>query len=528
MLMCISQVRRLLRSRHHSFRNIAVIGMLAFSGCTRVEYRAEFKTPNQHQELNRSDQFLKCHMKDGSVYVLERWTIPPNPTFIEGTGILYDANRTQVATGWVQVPLSGVELLETNDPKSVARAGVAVMAIVTGASLAVTALCVTNPKACFGSCPTFFADDGTRLALQAEGFSSSIARSLEANDLDAMWTARPRGRLFDLLMTNEALETHVVDHVRVVAVPRPPGGRVFRSADAFYSATAIASPLVCRAESGDCLGGVEAIDSREYASTTDGKDLSTKETLELEFPATPGAKGIVVAARNSLLNTFLLYQALSYMGRSAADWYMRINRSAGGKLEGAAELGRLLGDIDIEVGRADRFEHIGSFSEVGPIAREVQLVPLPNGTAQAAHDEPLVVRLTMTRGNWKLDHVGLATLGGTAEARYLDPVVVLRKEAADPTALRRLLAPGQHLITYPGDAYTLRYELPVGDQELFLDSRGYYYEWIREDWLKEESQLSLVRMLLDPSGAMQRLAPAYKKIEADMDRIFWQSRVGVK
>ena len=90
----------------------------------------------------------------------------------------------------------------------------------------------------------------------------------------------------------------------------------------------------------------------------------------------------------------------------------------------------------------------------------------------------------MTRGNWKLDHVGLATLDGTAQPTYLDPVVVLKKTGPDPTARRQLLAPGEHLVTYPGDAYTLRYELPPGDQELFLDSRGYYYEWIREAWLK--------------------------------------------
>jgi hypothetical protein len=502
-------------------------GTVAVSGCTRTEYRAEFKPPSRYQELNRSDQFLKCHMKDGGVYVLEHWDIPPNATFITGTGVLYDASRVQLSTGRLRVPLSDVELLETNDPKSVTRSGVAVMAVVTGGSLAVTALCVANPKACFGSCPTFFSDDGTRLALQAEGFSSSIARSLEANDLDSMWTARPRGRTFDLLMTNEALETHLVDHVRVVAVLRPPGGRVLRAADTFYSATAITPPSACRAESGDCLGDVETIDAREYASTTDGEDLSTKETLELEFPVTPGAKGVVVAARNSLLNTFLLYQALSYMGRSAADWYLRINRSEGGKIQGAAEFGRLLGDIDIEIGRNGRFEHIGSFSEVGPIAREVQLIPLPD-ESPSPRDSPLVVRITMTRGNWKLDHVGLATLDGTAQPTYLDPVVVLKKTGPDPTARRQLLAPGEHLVTYPGDAYTLRYELPPGDQELFLDSRGYYYEWIREAWLKEESQLSLIRMLLDPKGAMRRLAPAYKAIEADMDRIFWQSRVSVK
>jgi hypothetical protein len=191
-------------------------------------------------------------------------------------------------------------------------------------------------------------------------------------------------------------------------------------------------------------------------------------------------------------------------------------------------VGDLLGGIEVSIrGRDGRFHPIGVHAEVGPIAREVQLVPLPEGASYLpAPSEPLEVRLTMTAGNWKLDQVGLAELGEELSPRTLEPQVVLRDGSADPDALRRLTTPGVHLITYPGDAYTLRFELPAADSELFLESRGYYYEWIRESWLKEESAWQLVRLFLDPRGAMQRLAPAYKRIEPGMERIFWQSRMG--
>ncbi len=59
----------------------------------------------------------------------------------------------------------------------------------SGISLAVTAYCIANPKACFGSCPTFYLEDeGGREPErpQAEGFSESIARVLEARDIDAL------------------------------------------------------------------------------------------------------------------------------------------------------------------------------------------------------------------------------------------------------------------------------------------------------------------------------------------------------
>jgi hypothetical protein len=132
----------------------------------------------------------------------------------------------------------------------------------------------------------------------------------------------------------------------------------------------------------------------------------------------------------------------------------------------------------------------------------------------------------MTAGNWKLDYVGLADLDAPVAPVFLDPIAVLQDGKPDPSAFAQLKVPGAHLVTYPRDAYTIRFELPAGDQELFLESRGYYYEWIRKSWLGEESSWDLMRMLLDPEGAMRRLAPTYKRIESDMERVFWQSRVG--
>jgi hypothetical protein len=494
------------------------------AACTTTSYRATFTTTPAALSPEKDAPFLKCHMFDGSVYVLSSWHLDLQRGTVDGDGLLYDPARIAVARGLQVVKLADIELFETNEPERVWHSGVATMAVVTGISLAVTALCITNPKSCFGSCPTFYADDGSGLSLQAEGFSASVARSLESTDVDAMWTARPASRRLDVLMTNEALETHFVDSVRVGAARRPPGGRVLRHGDSFYPATTIRSPQRCESERGDCLADVRSIDERAYQSSAGETDLSRKETVELEFAAPPGNLGIVIAARNSLLNTFLFYQGLAYMGRQAGDWYMRLNHGTSGELDAFRAFGALLGDIEVAVrGEDGRFEKIGSYSEVGPIAREVQLVPIPDGIAQRG---PLVVRLTMTAGNWKLDHVGLAELLAPIAPVFLSPTLVLRDGKPDAAALARLLAPGEHLVSYPRDAYTLRFELPQGDNELFLESRGYYYEWIRKAWLEEESSIDLVRMLLDPEGAMRRLAPVYKRIEGDMDRIFWQSRVG--
>ena len=81
-------------------------------------------------------------------------------------------------------------------------------------------------------------------------------------------------------------------------------------------------------------------------------------------------------------------------------------------------------------------------------------------------------------------------------------------------------------MTVPGDTCRIVYELP-GDAEgyeLFLESRGYYWEWIREEWLREEDPAALVRLLLQPEAALRELAPRFKAVEPEMEDVFWGSR----
>jgi hypothetical protein len=136
------------------------------------------------------------------------------------------------------------------------------------------------------------------------------------------------------------------------------------------------------------------------------------------------------------------------------------------------------------------------------------------------------VRLSLGQGSWRIDHVALAVLGDPVEPVVLEPVGATRDGRAAPDALAALLDPARALVHYPGDAVTLTYELPAGPQELFLESRGYYYEWMRRSWLREHAPLQALRGLADPEGLLRRLAPAYKRLEPDMDRIFWSTRLG--
>lgn len=504
-----------------SWTALAVAAAL-LGGCVRHVTR---RVAPDIRSVDQGAPFLKAHMKDGGLFILARWKVEPAGLYLVGDGQQFAPDRGSVKRGWFTVLLADVALFETN---VVENSGViAGLALVTGASAAMTVVCLTRTKACFGSCPTFYAPegDGGPPLLQAEGFSDSIAPSLERRDVDALFRTRPTTRDLRLRMTNEALETHVVKEANVLAVPAPPGGRVFAAPDgSFWQAPALAMPTACTAPEGDCLAAVTAADGRERFSLASERDLAERELIELRFPPAAGAAGVVLGARQTLLSTFVLYQGLAYMGRSAGQWLAAIERGKPGGADHRRSVVHVLGGIEVQVQDATgRWIVAGEVNETGPLATDVHLVPLPAG---ARGDR---VRLRLARGHWRLDHVALAALGARVAPVRIPPrigAVTLGREFGG----ERAPATAFPLVTLPGDAYVLEYRLPEHPErhELFLESRGYYLEWMRREWLSEENPLRALQMVADPAGALRALAPAFKRHEPEMEQAFWRSRYGAR
>ena len=495
---------------------VAMAVILALvAGCPQ---RVERKVGPTLQTVDMKAPFLKCHMKDGGLYVLSSWRIDEAGAAVIGAGELYGTDRSVESRLSYRVRFADVALYETNTV--VTSPGVAGMAVITGLSLAVTAACISNPKSCFGSCPTFYApaDDTGRLVLQAEGFSDAIAPALETHDIDALWRTTGRGGAFTLTMTNEAYETHVVKQADLLVVPRPPGGRVLATADALWIASHVAPPTTCLSAEGDCTAQLAAVDGNERISLTDEHDLAARETIELTFPPATGPAAIVIGARQSLVTTFLLYQGLAYLGTTAGSWLAMLERGDLGSRTGGRALQRLVGGIEVQVQEDGAWQTIGEAYETGPLATDVHLIRLPPGVT-GAH-----VRLQLPKGGWRIDSAALATLSGPAKPIRIAPTTI-RGSIGKDYAAGRQPATAFPIVTMPGDAYELGYTLPPGhDYELFLDSRGYYLEWMRQEWLADERPLSALRLFTDPAQVLKDLAPAYKKLEPTAEAVFWRSR----
>ena len=484
--------------------------------------------PAQFQSLDSSSPFLKAHMYDGRVYILSSWKVDSEK--VTGPGKILNANRETLETGEFTIPIDSVAIFETNTqyiPPEVQTGAVLGTGLVIGlvAVTIVIAKDISQSRSSFfGSCPTFYVSDGHQPILQAEGFSASVAPSLEASDVDALYRARPANSRFEIQMKNEALETHVVRHVDLLAAKRQPGGRVFLTTDGtFWETDTLVEPSVASAPEGDCLKLLQRIDGQERFSEADSEYLATRETLDLEFENVPvGSNGLVIAARQSLMSTFLFYQGLAYMGRYAGQWIAALERHDTPIEKASAGIGQTLGGIEVLLqDDTGKWITIGEVNETGPLATDVHLVKLP-----AIKRERVNIRLRLTKGHWRLDAVKLVKLGKQLDPVRLSPFMVNQDGVSADEALQLLTDPKKALTTLPGDVYTLVYQLPKDFEsyELFLESRGYYLEWIREEWLSDENPALAAMMLFNPERALRVLAPEFKKIEVDMEKKFWGSR----
>jgi hypothetical protein len=300
-------------------------------------------------------------------------------------------------------------------------------------------------------------------------------------------------------------------------VPRPPGTRVLSTGETLWLASGLAAPARCMADEGDCSAALAAVDGRERTSASDAHDLAARETIDLAFPVSDGRAGIAIAARQSLVTTFLLYQGLAYLGTTAVDWLAGLERGDTASRRGGRALQRLIGGIEVQIPDGEGWQTVGEVYETGPLATDVHLVILP----EAARGDR--IRLRLPRGGWRIDHVARVVLDHEVTPQRIAPRAI-RGRLGSEFAAGRTPATGFPIVTQPGDAYELDYDLPPGELELFLDSRGYYLEWMRSAWLREQQPLAALKLLLDPAQAMRDLAPAWKQMEPEAEQVFWSSR----
>jgi hypothetical protein len=498
----------------------AILAALLLSGCAYYLER-HVNTVAEFNKIDRSSRFLKVHLLDGSVELFDKWEIDDTARVVRGEGERRDFDRLRVKLGRDTIPFEHIALFETND--TVTSGATAAMTIVTLGSAALSSYCISNPKSCFGSCPTFYAWNGERMELQAEGFSSSVLPSLEDSDIDELYSAKPAGQRFDLRLTNEAMETHIIRYADILAIQRPANGRIINSPDErFYSATSITPPSRCIAPEGECTGLLNSYDTKERFSYADSRNLAERETVDVQFPSVPpGKHGLVIGFRQTLLPTYIFYQALAYLGNSVGYWMAECERNSASMKSSFESIGQKLGGIEVFVQGPDhQWIKAGEVNETGPIATNVQIVPLPD------NGMPTAVKLRMSKGVWRINYLALSAITEAPLPIRIKPDEIYRGITKDDETLAKFTNRTKPLITLPGDEYTLSYQLPAdyAQYDLFLESRGYYLEWMREQWYADENPVKAIKMFREPDAYLKEEAAHFKSLEPQMEDAFWRSR----
>jgi hypothetical protein len=503
------------------------------SGSTRVN-RGLFsvsnanKIPYYFDEFGAEDSknYIKVHTKDGNLFQFYNnfWTKVDSLKIIKGSGNSYNFNRQLTRSGSFVIPYDSIALIEANSVDSF-NGPKRVMTFVTVLSLGLSTYCYFFPKSCFGSCPTFYANDGEKMLLQAEGFSASVAPSLEETDIDALFRTKLSDKHLQIDITNEALETHYIKYSDILALPKAEGCRVIQTQHGeFYNLKDFTNVSSLEDKCSKDISAFNSFDGIERMSKADSNDLTKKESIILTYKVTDkNNKALVLAFRQSMMTTYIFYQTLAYMGKLAPEWFSLLERGDA-KMRSIISLSdNLLGGIKVFVQDAkSNWISAGEVNEYGPIATEIKMVNLPN----IISNDSIKVKLEMTQGLWKIDYAVLADVISKVEPIAVKPLYVTKNDSINEKAYKDLSDTSNYLITYPGDKYSVFYELPedYSNYDLFVKSKGYYIEWYREEWLKEENINLVIQKFTNPSLYFKTIAPNYKKVEAQMEEEFWRSR----
>ncbi len=498
-------------------------------------YRSVYNDYNSfiHSE-NADTGYLKVHFKNGDVSVFNNWKLNQSEDTLSGNGKLFNARRILEKEGDIHVSLDQIAIIETNQLEEIRdrkNSRVAGLAILTAVDVIIGVICITTPKACFGSCPTFYLNDDENIhSVNAEGFSNSISPSMEMKDIDALnfWS---NSQQLHLTMKNEALETHAINEVQLLAVETPKDKHVYHTTnDRFFQVGKIVGCNNATTNGSEVSSQLMHIDDSEYFSLSDSTDLWEKEEIILDFKAAEiNNPGLILNFRQTLLTTFLLYNGLSYMGDEVGDYFSKIetNTLIRNKLGNPF---KKMGGINVYYYNEKSGKWIFSeeIYETGPIAKNLQFVRLKGFSDQKSE---IKVKLEMTRGMWRIDYAALAEIEKEVVPEVIQLSELKKNNLPDFESLDLLLCDDEkHLVSFPGDKFDLYFDLPLTDAEdngyeIFLSSKGYYLEWIRESWLEGKNTAKLEQMLLNNKDTWRELAIEYKIYESQMEELFWNSKV---
>lgn len=533
----------------HGWMRVALIACVSVAGgCVHTFWRTEPVAVSRPAAGTigtvRVGTPLKAHLLDGSTLIFRSGGVIGHDA-VEGTAERFPFMQATARgpAAMTVAPFDSIVGLETFEGKQLVAQSVVVSTAATAVTVVATAALL---KVLFGSCPTVYADTGTGPLLQAEGFSYAIAPLLEQRDLDPLRVRPDRDGIIRLELRNEALETHYINNIELVAVSHPAGARAVPDQSGRMVLVDALRPLnAARDRAGrDLRSTLSAPDGDLFTSDANtvkaARDGDLEDWIDIEASDLPAGDSVAVVLRlrNSLLNTVLLYDGI-LGGRDAPEWLETGLQRISTAIDLSKWYMRTMGmrvSIDGVAPRSAEESWNARLGDVGPLAfRDVAIVlPRP---ARNAHS--VRVRLRFVADNWRIDQAIVAANVSRPASRTIglsrvlvragDSTVAATNDTAAVGALRD--ADGRYLETSPGQKMTLEFtrqpttNTPNTTTTYLIVWQGWYREWIRGQWLAEPRRT----VAWTPGDAAVLTAlRRWQSRQGQMERDFYSTRIPVR
>jgi hypothetical protein len=390
-------------------------------------------------------------------------------------------------------------------------------------------------KAIFGSCPTVYSlgDDGPQL--EAELFSHSISSRYETTDLDRLHISHDSENNISIDIVNEALETHYINNLYLLALDVPKGYEAFPTPDEDVL-------LVGKNEELLEASSRSGINIKDLIASSDQKYYQSGEVplrnfiqqldadwIDLVVNVPDGVNTIYLQAtvRNTLMATVFLYDiAIGSQGFHAIDWMGSEIASPWYAWRFADWFQGNFG-ITVSVLDGDSYQLVDRIAPTGPIAwhQTATKVPIPKGDIAR-------LRLSFIPDNWAIDQLAVS----------FDSTEVVKKTRIKPGSIAPVRgnklpqAVGllkkndkDYFITYPGDRYRLQFSVnnvsANSQRTYFLVSSGYYIEWLRMSWIEKHGSYGPKVPLEFNDDLLKRTATGWLEKRESMESQFYSSRL---
>jgi hypothetical protein len=523
---------------------ILVLAVSVLGGCFPTVETHIMKKEDLKSNYIKVNSPSKVFLKDASMIIFqEGFTVSNN--YLTGEGIKHKFAKSDLPadkTGF-RICIDSLVAVTVNDLKlegSRQTANTLLFAIGLPTT-AISGYCVACPKCCFGSCPTVYSYDGTGYNFETELFSYSIAKQIEENDLDLLNQPVPENGILNLKVNNEALETHYINKLSLILANHPAGTKLLPSAKGKYVLIQKPIPPVkaINSEGKDVTSLINSPDANYYRSNTemvkklraginyDWLDIKTK------VPDNSKSAKLILRYKNTLLSTVLFYEVvLGSQGIKAVNWTNNMNND---KLY-ASQFNfvyQTFSGLIIFENKNGSLKGKGAFADAGPLSWKYSAEEF-----SIDGENELNIRLKFIPDNFMIDYAAFDfsdDSGNSITYQEIAPYEITDIDNSPQNDIPELInnADNKYIVTNPGDSYKINYKIIKRydcEQTLFISSRGFYNEWIRGSWIRNNRPINsgYTFNLADINGTLENLADSWIYSREEIEREFFKNKIPIR